>query len=726
MWLAMVFVLVHDFHGYHRPEMSGTPGIHRVRPNHREWTPPQVAFIDTETWPVDTEQGEQHTLRLWAARLDVRRARSDSQLGTSDGWGYSADELADQIDIWTEGQRTLWVYCHNLAFDLSVTRLPAVLKAREWEVTGHAVSSDSPWLRMRRGQCVITFADSWGWLRAPLDHIGADVGYDKPQLPAWDDTDEAWLARCQADVEILARAMLTLMRWWDTEHLGSWTLTGSAGGWNSWRHRTTTELPLIIPGEDQTAADRRAIYGGRREAFQHGQIPNAPFTLLDFKSAYPAIAAALPLPAARQGNFQTLPIDSPMLCGDRFGVIAECVVTVNVPRFPVRVNGRVAYPIGTFATTLAGPELAEAQRLGCLVSIGPGYLHRLSPHMAEWARWVLDTTSDETGQVPRVCQRAVKHWGRAVIGKTAARGWRTIPLETLGGTGWDYRPAWNAELQAPSHLVDVCGQVAEVVAHGDADNAYPAILAWVESWVRVYLSRVLDALGAGTVVSCDTDGCIVLAAADWRSALAQADTGPLIMREKGHYRSMQVIGPQHVIAPGDRKLAGIPRSAEVTADGKLSALLWPGLASQMALRPGDQSAGYVRPRQTYTMPTSTVTGWVDTFGWVRPLQAAICGSGNTHLLPWPESDYRLYPDHLQASHLAEMITPLSPKGVPCVSCMSRLTGSRPVSRASGPIPSSESHQPQISPAAAKPQSWPSIGRLLAHLISRASSGRTRT
>lgn len=700
--------------------------VHRIRPNHREWSPPQVICFDTETWQEHVPEGELHTLRLWSARLDVRRTRHGTGLGTSDGWGYSASELADQIEIWAEGQRTLWLYAHNLSFDLSVTRLPAILHARGWQVTGHAVASDSPWLRMKRGQCVLTFADSWGWLRAPLGAIGADVGYAKPDLPAWTDSDADWLARCQGDVEILARAMLQLMDWWDAEQLGSWTLTGSAGGWNTWRHRTLHALPLIVPGTDQTDADRAAIYGGRREAFRHGELQRGPFALLDFKAAYPTIASAKHLPSARQGNFESLPADSPLVCGPDYGIIAQVELDTADPRWPVRVNGRIAYPVGRFVTTLAGPEIAEARRLGCLVRIGPGWLHKLAPHMAQWARWVLDTCDDDSGAVPRVCQRAVKHWGRAVIGKTAARGWRTYPLESLGDTGWDYRPAWNAELQAPSHLTDICGVASETVPYGDADNAYPAILAWVESWTRVYLSRAIDAIGAAAVVTCDTDGLICSGEGDWTARLAAADLGPLTLRQKGTYQTVKVLGPQHVISDTDRKLSGIPQSAEPVREGKLGALLWPKMATQMNMRPGQHAAGYLRPWQTYALASSYVTGHVTAAGAVLPLVAAMCGDQGVHLLPLPPEVAHLFPADRQASHLAQICNPLPEKEQPCTYHSLRSNGITGGSSPSAPVTSSGSHRRRTSRGAVKRRSWLSTGGIFSALSRRVSSGWTRT
>lgn len=706
--------------------MSEAPNrIHRLRPNHREWSPPQVAFFDTETYREDCPEGEAHTLRLWSARLDVRRDRYAGNLGTSTGYGFTVSELADQLDIWTEGQRCLWVYAHNLSFDLAVTRLPAELHARGWDVTGHAVSSDSPWLRMKRGACVLTFADSWGWLRAPLSAIGADVGYVKPDLPGWDDSDAAWLARCEGDTEILARAMLQLMDWWDAEQLGSWTLTGSAGGWNTWRHRTTVALPLIVPDDDQLAADREAIYGGRRQAFRHGQLDSGPYTLLDFKSAYPTVAASHTLPAARQGNFDSLPVDSRLVLGPDYGIIAQVEVDTASPRYPVRINGRVAYPIGRFRTTLAGPEIAEARDRGELVAIGAGYLHRLAPIMQEWASWVLRCTDSDSSAVPAVCQRAVKHWGRAVIGKTAAKGWQVRPLETLGGTGWDYRPAWNAELRAPSHLVDVCGRAAEVISDGNADNAYPAILAWVESWTRVYLGRAIDALAPLGVVTCDTDGLIVAGTGDWEAALAGTSTGLLTLRRKGEYASVRVLGPQHIEAPGARKMAGIPASAEPAGDGKLRALLWPKLAGQMQLRPGNTEPAYVRPWQSYTVAQSYVTGYVASNGAVAPLRAALCSAGQTHLIPWVGPDSGVFPAELQAAHLREIVRPLPVQGEPCRYHTRKSNGTTGASNRSGQTPSSESHPKPMRRAAVRLSEWRNTGGRLARMARSVFSGKTQ-
>lgn len=700
------------------PVPDSRRNVHRIRPNHREWSPAQIIWLSATTTAREHEIGEFHVLTGWSAILDVRRARNPDETGTVDAWGELASELADQVSHWCAGQKSVWLYSYDLSFDLAVTRLPVLLKAIGWDVTSHALTSDSPWIRMRSGSCVITMSEARGWLRAPLSVIGADLHAEgNDTYPIDPETPTRYLSSAK-NAHRMRAGMLQILQWWDTAGLGSWTLTASSAGWNAYRHMSPGPLPLIIAGDDEASHDRKAIYGGRREAFRWGDLDGGPWSLLDFKSAYPTIAATFPLPVQRMGSFTSMPADSPVINGEQYGIIAEVELETDVPRWPVRVGGRVAYPVGRFITTLAGPEIAEAHRLGCLIRIGPGRLHRLSWHMRDWALWILRAQDGGDDQVPIIARRLVKHWGRAVIGKTAAHGYQTRPLSTLGGDGWTVRQAWNAKLQAPSHLTDVCGTAAETIATGDGDNAYPAILAFVESWVRMYLSRAIESIPPESVISCDTDGIIASGVSPLTAGYVSSDTGPLEMRIKETYDQVRIIGPQHVITDVNRKLSGIPGNAAEKPDGRLEASLWPKLAWQMEHHLANQAPGYVRPKQTYTLPQSTITAWCMTDGTVLPLTAQLCRHGGTHLRATAHEDTAgALPDQ-QAVHLRLMLEPLPEQGQSCTHQSSRSNGMAGVSIPSRPTASSRSSRPTGHRREGKGRSWRSAGRRFVQWITR--------
>src|ERR1700722_2002578 len=253
--------------------MRKTIPIHNLRPNETDWTPPVVCCFDTETRWHDGDAGEVHELRCWAARLDVRRDRRKSTAPISTDEGTQAAALAGTIAVWARKHPTLWVYAHNLSFDLTVSAVTTHLCEFGWSVTEFAIDSPSPFVKMANGRSRITFADSHSWFPARLDEVAAKMGTAKVELPGNDSEDEWWLERCRVDVEILSEAMLTVMGWWDSQNLGHWSVTGSSSGWNVMRHKADVKRICINPSPDGVKSDRSAIYGGMRGLQRAGDMP---------------------------------------------------------------------------------------------------------------------------------------------------------------------------------------------------------------------------------------------------------------------------------------------------------------------------------------------------------------------------------------------------------------------------------------------------------------------
>lgn len=610
--------------------------IHGLRPNETEWTPPAVAFFDTETASRDDGGNEVHTLRCWSARLDVRRDRRKTVTWHDSDDGTIAADLATLLADWSLKHPTLWVYAHNLAFDLTVSAVTSHLADAGWHVTEFAFDSPSPFVKMSDGRHVITFADSFSWLPARLADVAAAVGQSKTDLPGNDDDPLLWTMRCRTDVDILATAMLEIMQWWDDNHLGHWSVTGSSSGWNAMRHIIDARRIVINPSPEGIEADRAAIYGGRRGLWRTGKLPGGRYADLDFTAAYPTIAESMPLPCERMAHFASLPLDHPWVTSERHGIIARVRIQTATPRWPVAVDRRVWYPIGEFWTTLAGPDIAEAARLGCLREIGSGWLHRLGYVLRPWASWVLTMSSGNDDQVPAVVRMWSKHCGRAVIGKWGQRSYSTVKIGPSPVSGWHADEGWNHSAGVRAVIIDFDGWRWQACADGEGDNSYPAVLAWVESYVRVRLGRMIDAMPAGAVLACDTDGLIVDMNALGDYWPAASDVAPLSPRVKQEYRVIDITGPQHMVVDGQRRYAGVPASAKPAPDGTLTAQLWPKMVWQM----GNGTIGtYTRPTQTYRLAATYAPGWVHDGGQVSPVESRVTDNRETAIAAWEASSY---------------------------------------------------------------------------------------
>lgn len=648
---------------------------HYLRPNHAERTPRAVIFWDTETRVVQDGDPQVLGLRCWVARRVLRAAKTEHARNDTTSNGHTAQQLCDTVETFMIGQRSVMSFAHNLAFDLSTTRLPLLLAGRGWTITDASIGGRSPWVRLAKGNKRLTLADSSSWLPYPLAEIAARLGMVKPALPGHDDQPAAWLERCTADVDILATAMLELMAWWDRGQLGNWTLTGPACGWNAMRHHYQPGKILINTEADGIRADRETIHGGRRTVWRVGTLSNGPYVELDFEAAYPTIAAVEQLPAGRQFAVHELPLDSRYLTGGRWQYAGRVRVRTPVPRWPVRIDGATFYPVGEFWTDLAAPDVTEALRLGALVQVGAGHVHQMGLSMRYWARWILDTQAGAAPDSPPVAQLIAKTWGRSVLGKWAAHGFERIDWGVAPNPGWSYEEGWDHESQTRGGIVDMAGRRYWVGAGTEPDNAYPAILASIEAHIRLRLARVIEAIGPGALVQADTDGLIVaermvgtkaarghLRAPEGMSGparvtwvLDQLDpvTAPLRLRVKRSVDHVQVLGPQHLKVGAQRRLAGVPgaslcpdcadadarragrgqpvRCEHMPVGEPLVSHLWPKLAWQM--RHGDPQ-GYTRPLRTVHLGGPKITGWVTTGNRVIPPSVAVTAAGLTRLLPW--------------------------------------------------------------------------------------------
>lgn len=630
--------------------------IHYLRDNMRDWTPAHVAFFDTESRITADDKGETHRLRCWAARAIDRRPLKNQLPRDAEYHGTTSASLASWVGDIAKGRSAVWVFAHNLTYDLTSSSLLRLLVKDGWQV-GHAtMGGKSCWVRLTRRSSTVTFVDSWTWLPTDLGEVGNAVGILKPVLPTQDADAAEWLARCKADVDILAAGMCQLMAWFDRHKLGNWAPTGAATGWNTYRHRESTTAVTIHPEPEVIAEDRRYVNGGRRAVWQLGRQTAGPYVELDIAGAYPTIAASFPLPRQHRAPFESMPLDAWQIDSDRWSPVARCRIRTSAPSVAVKWSGATFYPVGEFWADLTGPEIREARDLGTLVEIGPGRIHQMGYSMRGWAQWVLETVNGDTPQTPPVAQIAAKHWSRSTIGKWASHAFVTTELGRSPNFGWGYEDAWDHNRNCRASVQDIAGKRFVVSAGGDPENAYPVVFAWVEAHVRVALNRVIECIGEGALLTANTDGMIAAsrivgtaasggsviapeglkgaARLDWVIARCNERIDPLRLRIKGSVGHVTVLGPQHVQIGRRRAFSGIPAGAVEIEANRYEFQTWPGMTRQLQSGMRD---GYRRDIRRVRIAGPYPSGWVLESGRVRPVEMTIDAAGNNQVVPFYQS-----------------------------------------------------------------------------------------
>jgi hypothetical protein len=633
--------------------MPPPPRIHNLPHNSSERVPGRCLFFDTETRPRWDGGEERHTLRLWHAELVERRGPSRKR-PRADTWsGHTAAQLGAAVADACRPKETLWCWAHNLGFDLAVTQLPLVLAEQGWEISTHALTGPSPWIRLRRAGRTLTMVDSASWLPVALERLGGMVATPKPPLPEWDDSDAAWFARCRADVAILRAAVLELLAWWEANRLGHVSLTGPGSGFNAYRHSRLHTTVVINPDPELRALERGVIYGGRAEAMRVGELGAGHWVCVDFEHAFGSICAELPLPRKHARRFDSLDDTSLSLTSPWVSLLAQVEVDTSRARYPLRTAKGVVHPVGRFVTTLCGPEIREAHRRGELRAIGPGLMYFTAPHMRSWAQWALEIVDARDPDQSEVVRVAVKAWTRTVPGRWAGRTGRVSAEVEQPLPGWRLERTHTRDGRTAVSILDMAGSRYYVVQDQEMDQGFPAVLAWIQSEVRVRLGRLIDLIGEPAVVLANTDGVIVdldafselhdpglsrLVGPQGRlEALSARLDGwasrcwPLRPTVKWVARTLEVLSPQHVITDRARQLSGVPASAEHLGGHRYAFTDWPKLPTQLQ---GDVENGYVRRRRTVDLSAVPVLRWVLADGSCVPVEArGRLGEGSA-LCPW--------------------------------------------------------------------------------------------
>jgi len=381
-----------------------------------------------------------------------------------------------------------------------VSALPERLVEAGWGMGDFWIGDESTWCVLSFGRHKLICSDTWSWMSAPLAEIASRVKARKKPLPANEGTPAEWEERCRVDVDVLCKALLVLMDWWDANDLGRFGITGAACGWAAARHRMRPKSILVGPDMERNRFERTAIYGGRREAFRVGAIRRANTSDYDLVAAYPTVAAHYNLPRRPVRRFGHLRTDHPWLDSVSVGVIADAVVWTDTPCVPCRIDGEVWWPVGQFRTVLASPELCHAMEVGKSVEIGAGWCYDLGPALQQWARWCIDLQHPERLDVPPIVKMVAKGWGRSVLGRFAARTSRQLLVREATSQGWSLEHGRHAESGSPLDIVSIGGEERWLLQDQEGRDSLPALFAWVESATRAALTRIILSRPADSVL----------------------------------------------------------------------------------------------------------------------------------------------------------------------------------------------------------------------------------
>lgn len=391
--------------------------------------------------------------------------------------------------------------------------------------------------------------------------------------PILDDRDEQqWLDRSKATAAMWTLFVAEYMEWLRSGECGNWQVTGAGQAWSHWRHGYYTHKVLVHSDDAALAAEREAMYTGRAEMLWWGRDLSMPAFEWDWQSAYLRLARDCELPTELVCSVPSMSIRDYRYLAGKYAVLAHVTVTTTVPVAPTRTSEGILWPVGTYRSALWDPEITALLAAGATVVIGQAWLYRKAPALQQWADGMLKAVLIPASHTQQWKKYVAKHWGRALVGRFAARyqEWEEIgklpwPDVTIGT--WIDRD--TGEVRDTAQIGDVL-YLSD--GYTEAAHSAPQITSYVMSLARVKLWNALCDIGMENVLYVNTDSLVTTANGRRRllARIAEGDLAGLVQKHAA--RGVEIYGHQSAIVGDTTKLAGCPtgslRQTETTWMGE--------------------------------------------------------------------------------------------------------------------------------------------------------------
>ncbi|KKN24604.1 hypothetical protein LCGC14_0893270 [marine sediment metagenome] len=503
-----------------------------LRRNHSNAMPRYIIAFDTETFPTpDKGKVRRFTHRFRLGVAITARIVDNKPVGICTHRINSPEQFWQLVEQFTGNRHTTWIICHNAIFDLIVSCMPEQYEkgkiSIDWprskrkrednnednvHCSGFAVLESPPTIlafRCAKTQGRFVILDTLNYFPVSLAELGVACGKQKLPMPKLLDTDAAWFAYCERDTEIVFCTFVELLQWVSKHDLGMFRYTGPSQAMSAYRHRFMRHDIYYHDNADIKKLERSSYFGGRSEVWKLGPI-NETVHQYDVNSLFPSVMC--------RGNFPCL-LDRFELREDHLELfpaidwsrsIAEVEVETNHAIYPIRTKRGVIYPIGTFKTTLAGPELVQAVNSGCVRSVGAWAEYKVAPLFDEWVQglWGMRKQFKQDGN--RLYDRFTKVMMVGLYGKFAQMSpeWVNVPntLANLPWTSWRERDPDSGDM-VPHRSFGY--QTQRWTTKGEIQHTFVAISAFVTAAARVYMNRIREVIGARHCYYQGVDGLVV-------------------------------------------------------------------------------------------------------------------------------------------------------------------------------------------------------------------------
>jgi hypothetical protein len=225
---------------------------------------------------------------------------------------------------------------------------------------------------------------------------------------------------------------------------------------------------------------------------------------------YAAVMHEHDFPTKQVGHYGPMKIAQLETILQTHAAIARVELKTDVPAFPLRANPRTLYPIGTFETCLASPELQLAIEYGYLTKVCEVVSYERAPIFRDYVNHFWEHRAAAKMRGDTWAAKNDKAFLTSLYGKFGQRIFTT----ELMAVGVDRRDEIWTEYDSDDGVWyeyrSLAGRVERRIRQVYGRDTLVAIPAHVTSYARVKLWRLMILAGLSNVLYVDTDSLIIV------------------------------------------------------------------------------------------------------------------------------------------------------------------------------------------------------------------------
>lgn len=523
--------------------------------------PYRMMVFDTEAFRGGFVNGvEVQTLRLGVAKF-IELAH-DLTMRESEYLQFDRVEMLYQfIDSCSRKDKTLYIYAHNIKYDLQLSGLLTTMLEDGWK-SGLMVISDPPtFIKVKRNRSSVMFVDTFNYWQFSLARMGEQLGLSKLAMPDEGENNGAWFTYCKRDVDVLSEYILEFIHYLDDNDLAPLGLTVASQAFRAYRYRFMTHEIVLHSDENPTRLEREGYSGGRVEAFRIGQCEVQNYYKLDVNSMYPYVMKNELYPYRLAGYTENLSIEQLKRLLDNYYLIAEVRVNSNECFYPLKYQHKLIFPAGTTQTVLHSPEIAYALAHVEILEIYRIALYDLADLFSGYVDFFygMKLQAELDGNPLRRAQ--AKLFLNSLYGKFGQREIITKIVENTGEAEYKRLTGYSQSLGCNVEVNYIGSQIQLSYHGGESTYSFPAIAGAVTAYARMYLYKLMKIAGLENVYYIDTDSIICNQTGYNRLSSLLDDKELGLLKLEGTASQLIINGAKDYKFGEDVKHKGLPKSA---------------------------------------------------------------------------------------------------------------------------------------------------------------------